>query len=259
MLLHGLMGSAGTWSAQVPWLTELGHVYTVAAPGHGRPGPRRPATEDFVADLATVTAPLSEPFVVVGHSMGALHGWVFAGQYPERVRALVVEDMAPDFTGRSAAGWAALIDAWPQPFADAHAVLEYFGPVFGNYFLRVLRRDADGYRLGGSRMLYQEIAEEWGRRDFWEQWRAVKAPALLLEAENSITGPGQMRAMAESHPLSRYVRVAGAGHLIHDEQPEKYQALVETFLLQVFRGSFPFAGQGETAVGGLFDESIDQQ
>ncbi|MCP6417711.1 alpha/beta hydrolase, partial [Klebsiella pneumoniae] len=75
------------------------------------------------------------PMVLIGHSMGALHGWVFAAHHPDRVRALVVEDIAPDFRGRTARDWAAMIEAWPQPFPDADAVLDYFGPVAGRYFL----------------------------------------------------------------------------------------------------------------------------
>ncbi len=41
-----------------------------------------------------------------------------------------------------------------------------------------------------------EIAAEWGTRDYWEQWTAVRVPALLIEAGNSVTPPGQMRRMA---------------------------------------------------------------
>ena len=47
----------------------------------------------------------------------------------------MVEDMAPDFRGRTARHWAEMIAAWPQPFPDADAVLDYFGPVAGRYFL----------------------------------------------------------------------------------------------------------------------------
>ena len=43
-----------------------------------------------------------------------------------------------------------------------------------------------------------EIAAEWGTRDYWSQWRAVRAPVLLIEAGNSVTPPGQMRAMSET-------------------------------------------------------------
>ncbi|WP_406269392.1 alpha/beta hydrolase [Nocardia sp. NBC_00881] len=236
LLLHGLMGSARTWRHQLDWLREYGHVYTLDAAGHGRPAPEELTTEAFVADLAANTAEIIDPMVLIGHSMGALHGWVFAATYPERVRALVIEDIAPDFTGRTAANWAAMIEAWPQPFPDADAVLSFFGPVAGRYFLNSFEYGPDGYRLHGSVATFRDIAEEWGARDFWEQWRAVRVPALLLEGANTITPPGQMRQMAAVHPDADYVVVPDAGHLVHDDQPGRYRAEVERFLHRVLGG-----------------------
>ncbi|PXX67061.1 pimeloyl-ACP methyl ester carboxylesterase [Nocardia tenerifensis] len=233
LLLHGLMGSARTWHDQLDWLRDYGHVYTFDAAGHGRPAPDELTTEAFVGDLAAAVAGITEPMVVIGHSMGALHGWVFAATHPGRVRALVVEDIAPDFTGRTAANWAAMIEAWPQPFPNADAVLKFFGPVAGRYFLNSFAHGPDGYRLHGSVATFRDISEEWGSRDFWPQWHALTVPALLLEGEHTITPPGQMRQMAETHPDAEHVVVAGAAHLVHDDQPDQYRAAVERFLRRV--------------------------
>ncbi len=230
LLLHGLMGSARTWRDHLPWLRELGHVFTFDAAGHGRAAPAELSTEAFVADLATATAAIAEPMIVIGHSMGGLHGWVFAAEYPDRVRGLVVEDMAPDFRGRTARDWAAMIAAWPQPFPDAEAVLDFFGPVAGRYFLNSFTAGPDGYRLHGEVETFRDISEEWGGRDFWPQWNEVRVPVLLIEGEYSITPPGQMREMAAGHPNARHVLVHEAGHLIHDDRPEVYHAHVEGFL-----------------------------
>ncbi|MTE12337.1 alpha/beta fold hydrolase [Nocardia aurantiaca] len=233
LLLHGLMGSARTWRAQLPWLREFGHVYTFDAAGHGRPAPDELTTEAFVADLAETTSDITEPMVVVGHSMGGLHGWMFTAAHPERVRALVVEDMAPDFQGRTAENWAAVISAWPQPFPDERAVLEFFGPVAGRYFLDSFLHGPDGYRLHGPVPTFRDISEEWGTRDFWAQWKSITVPALLIEGEHTITPPGQMREMADLHPDARYVVIDNAGHLVHDDQPAAYRAEVEGFLRRV--------------------------
>ncbi|MEU0542440.1 alpha/beta hydrolase [Nocardia sp. NPDC005978] len=233
LLLHGLMGSARTWRSQLGWLREFGHVYTFDAAGHGRPAPAELTTEAFVADLAAATAHITEPMVVIGHSMGALHGWVFAAAHPDRVRALVVEDIAPDFQGRTAADWAAMVHAWPQPFPDEAAMLEFFGPVAGRYFLDSFRREPDGYHLHGEVDTFRDISEEWGTRDFWTQWKSITVPALLLEGEFTITPPGQMTEMAAVHPDARHVVIAGAGHLVHDDQPAVYRAEVELFLRRV--------------------------
>ncbi|WP_067820314.1 alpha/beta fold hydrolase [Nocardia inohanensis] len=233
LLLHGLMGSARTWDSHVAWIREFGHVYTFDAAGHGRPAPDELTTEAFVADLAAATAEISEPMVVIGHSMGGLHGWMFTAAYPERVRALVVEDIAPDFRGRTAADWAAVISAWPQPFPSREAVLEFFGPVAGRYFLASFIEGPDGFRLHGDIPTFRDISEEWGSRDFWAQWRSITVPALLIEGEHTITPPGQMREMAAVHPDARHIVIADAGHLVHDDQPAAYRGEVAAFLRRV--------------------------
>ncbi|CRK50236.1 Hydrolase [Rhodococcus sp. RD6.2] len=232
LLLHGLMGSARTWRRHVPWLREHGHVYTFDAAGHGRPAPAEPSTEAFVADLTEAVASITEPMIVIGHSMGGLHAWCFAAAHPDRVRAVVVEDMAPDFRGRTAADWAAMIAAWPTPFRDEPTMVEFFGPVAAQYFMDSFELRDDGYHLHGEVPVWRDISEEWGTRDFWTQWRSVQAPALLLEGEFTITPIGQMREMAGTprQAETRYELVAGAGHLVHDDRPAEYRAAVESFL-----------------------------
>ncbi|TXG89258.1 alpha/beta hydrolase [Rhodococcus rhodnii] len=229
VLLHGLMGRSRTWRRQVPWLRELGHVHTVDAAGHGRPAPHPLSTEAFVDDLTEQLRGVTEPMVLVGHSMGGLHAWMFAARHPARVRAIVVEDMAPDFRGRSAHDWAETIRSWPA-FADDRAVLAHFGDVAGQYFLDALDRTPEGFRLHGDVETFRDISQEWGTRDFWQQWAATTAPALVIEGEYSITPQGQMRRMATARPGVRYERVEGAAHLVHDEQPERYRELVEPFV-----------------------------
>lgn len=230
LLLHGLMGSARTWQRHVPWLRAHGHVHSFDAAGHGRPAPAELRTEAFVADLAAHLDEFVEPLVVIGHSMGGLHAWCLAASHPEKVAALVVEDMAPDFRGRTAADWAAMIEQWPQPFPTENAVLDFFGPVAGRYFLDSFTRRDDGWHLHGDIATFRDISEEWGTRDFWDEWRASSVPALLVEGEYTITPEGQMREMA-ARPAAEYVRIAGAGHLVHDDRPVEYREVVERFLV----------------------------
>ncbi|SNS70602.1 alpha/beta fold hydrolase [Rhodococcoides kyotonense] len=229
LLLHGLMGSARTWRRQVPWLREFGHVHTYDAPGHRRPPPSEPTTEAFVSDLIGHAEQLG-PSVVIGHSMGSLHGVCLAAARPDLVSGVVVEDITPDFRGRTADAWAAMIRQWPQPFESDDAVREFFGDVAGQYFLDSFERRDDGLYLHGDVSTFEAISQEWGTRHFWDEWDAVRAPSLLIEGEFGITPAGQMAEMHRRNPMSTYVRVAGAAHLVHDEQPEAYRGAVEEFL-----------------------------
>jgi len=234
VLVHGLMGRGSTWSRQSEWLTLLGSVYTYDAPWHRgrRADDALPvSTEHFVAELAAAVEGVGEPVVLIGHSMGGLHSWCLAAERPELVRALVVEDMAADFVGRTTGAWEPWLRALPEEFDSAERVLAEFGPVAGRYFLEAFDRTETGWRLHGTPEKWIAIAAEWGTRDYWTQWRAVRAPVLLIEAEDSVVPPGQMARMVElAGGRASHVRVPGAGHLVHDDAPGDYRRAVESFL-----------------------------
>ncbi len=152
ILVHGLMGRGTTWSRQLPWLTRLGTVYSYDAPWHrGRDveDPHPISTERFVADLADAITTLGVPVRLVGHSMGALHSWCLAAERPELVSALVLEDMAPDFRGRTTGPWEPWLHALPVEFDTAEEVFNEFGSVAGQIFPGCLR--PHGHRLAASR------------------------------------------------------------------------------------------------------------
>ena len=233
VLVHGLMGRGSTWSRVLPWLTRHGEVYTYDAPWHrGRDvaDPHPVSTERFVEDLGEAVASLGRPAALIGHSMGGLHAWCLAASRPELVTALVVEDMAPDFRGRTTGPWEPWLHALPVEFASAEQVHAEFGAVAGQYFLEAFDRTASGWRLHGHTRAWIDIAAQWGTRDYWAQWHAVRVPALLIEAGNSVTPPGQMRRMDETGYRTTYLHVPGAGHLVHDERPQIYREAVESFL-----------------------------
>ncbi|WP_281690277.1 alpha/beta fold hydrolase [Pseudonocardia thermophila] len=238
LLLHGLMGRATTWWPVARWLVAHGRVLAPDARGHGRSQARGPWTTDrLVADVETVLEPLG-PATVIGHSMGGLHALVLAARRPDLVRALIVEDIAVDFTDRSAADARAWFTALPQPFASLAHVREVFGVPrreFGDYMSECVEERADGYHLLAEVEHAVAIAAEWAQITHWAVLPQVRCPALLVEAEESVAPPGHMAEMARRMPDARHVRVPGTGHLVHAAAPETYRRHVEAFLSAVSR------------------------
>ncbi len=229
VLLHGLMGRASTWWPVARWLGDHGRVVGIDARGHGRSEARGPwTTQRLAADVVELLGDVG-PAVVIGHSMGGLHGLVAAAQRPDLVRALVVEDMGVDFVGRSAADARAWFGALPPRWPALAAVREAFAG-YGDYMIECVEERADGWALLADVEHTTEIAAEWAERAWWDVLPRVACPTLLIEAEWSVAAAGQMAEMARRMPDARHVRVPFAGHLVHRDQAEAYRAAVTAFL-----------------------------
>ncbi|GAA4443251.1 alpha/beta hydrolase [Actinokineospora soli] len=230
LLLHGLMGRATTWWPLTRWLTRHGRVVAFDARSHGRSPHRGPSwrTPDFVAAAAAVLRDRG-PGVVIGHSMGGLHGLGVAAEHPDLVTGLVVEDVAVDLRGRTVDAWRGLFDAWPVPFRSLAHLHDYFGPEVGPYFAECVEERADGYHLLSTVDDLFAIAAEWGEREYWSWVDAVRCPLLVLEAEHTAMAPGQQAEIAR-RAGGQHVVVPGAGHLVHASAPEVFRGAVEAFL-----------------------------
>ena len=232
VLLHGLMGRATTWWRTAQWLTAYGHVIGLDARAHGRnPNRHHCTTEQFAQDVAD-RIDRQHPAIVIGHSMGGLHAIALAANHPDLVKALVVEDMAPDNKGRTADVWRPYFDSWPT-FQSLAQVRDFFGAA-GDYFVECVEERPDGYHLIADLTELYEIAEEWGRRDYWDLVEAVQAPMLVIEAGTSPMPPGQQADMAtRTAGAAWHTRIEHAGHIVHDDAPDDYRGAVEAFLSKV--------------------------
>jgi pimeloyl-ACP methyl ester carboxylesterase len=231
LLLHGLMGCAATWAPVAAWLP--GRVLAPDARGHGRSQARGPWTGERMARDAAELLNRVGPAVVVGHSMGGLHGLLLAARRPDLVRALVVEDMGVDFVGRDADAAAAWFRAFPRtwPTRDAlRAAFSHPHPEFGDYLAESAVAGPEGWRLAADVEHTTAIAAEWARVDRWAELDAVACPVLLVEAAESVAPPGQVAEMARRLRDARYVRVPGSGHLVHRTAAAAYRAEVEPFV-----------------------------
>jgi 3-oxoadipate enol-lactonase len=96
VLLHGLGDGAADWDGVAPAFATRWLVYAPDLRGHGssdRPGDY--SVELMEADVLGFLDALELGQVdLIGHSMGGLVGYLLAGDHPERVRRLILEDVA---------------------------------------------------------------------------------------------------------------------------------------------------------------------
>lgn len=102
VFLHGFSDMGECWNAFVDRLALDVPVYLVDAPAHGYStfDPARDYTEQLVARTIESIRTLGVQVILVGHSMGALESMYIAGDAPELVKAIVLEDppMAADLS-----------------------------------------------------------------------------------------------------------------------------------------------------------------
>lgn len=195
--------------------------------------------EDVLAALATIAQPVSS----VGHSMGSAAITMAASQRPSLFRHLVLIEPALvpasyyvilKLFGKHIANRVPLvsrtlnrIDSWESP---EHS-FAHFRPksVFKNisdeglwdYVNHGTYIDSDGR----TRLIY---SKEWEARcyllahNIWQMLIGLKLPVLIVRGSNSNTfSASTMKKLQKLAPQHSYLEVAGAGHLLPFEYPDR--------------------------------------
>lgn len=248
-MLHGIRGYAETFAGIARALQPEFRVLAYDQRGRGASDwdpARNYYTDAYVADLAGVADALGlERFDLLGHSMGGIAAIVFAAAHPRRVHRLVIEDAGPA-AYEGSAGAARIqreLRETPESFADIGAAREY---------LRALRPSvpeaAREERL--RHMLKPDGAGGWTWRhdhagiaatrldpdparvvDLWPPVAALACPTLVLRGGRSdYLQAATARDMAARNPNVAWTEIAGAGHYIHDDQPDAFAQAVGEFL-----------------------------
>jgi len=94
VMLHG---GAWRWQEYLSLIPSLGrrwHIYALDLRGNGRSGwvPGTYRLQDFAEDNAEFVSRLNAPTVLVGHSIGGVIALMVAARWPDKVKALIIED-----------------------------------------------------------------------------------------------------------------------------------------------------------------------
>lgn len=250
VLLHGLRGFSGTWRALAATLSAYYRLIALDQRGRGDSDwdPQcNYYTDAYLADLESVVDQLHlERFVLVGHSMGGTTSYVYAASHPERLSALVIEDIAPgsSVSGAGAQRIVAEMQELPSSFAswtEARAYWKALRPTLGAAAIEQrLAESMRGLPTGGVGWRYDAEGIRTTRAnpdprrivDLWPVVMRIKTPTLIIRGEHSDFCPAAtVEAMCERNPSIHSVTVARAGHYVHDDAPEDFRSHLLSFLL----------------------------
>lgn len=231
LIAHGLFGSARNWGVVAKRLSSDRLVTAVDMRNHGESpwfdGHRYP---DMADDLARA---ISERADVLGHSMGGKAAMLLALNVPEKVRKLVVADIAPVAYSHTQTP---LIDAMKsldlsliETRGDADRLLE---PLIDDAGVRAFLLQSLDVKERRWRLNLDVLAKEMDHIiGFPEVSGVFHGPALFLSGANSDYVKREHRDRIRSlFPAARFAKIPGVGHWLHAEKPREFEAAVSAFL-----------------------------
>lgn len=244
LLIHGLADEADTWRHLVPPLSTQYRVIAPDLPGFGRSEkPDLPYTVPLFRDVLLELLDTLEVqrAVLVGHSLGAVIAHAFALSHRERVERLIL--ISGSLVARSRkVDLATMLFLIPglgewlynRLRKDPQAAYRTLEPYYGNLdhlpdadreflFQRVNERVwSDGQRrafLSAFRNLARRIPGQ--QRSLPSRLATLDVPTLVLWGEaDRMTTVENGHALVELQSTARLVIVPGAGHNVHQEEPE---------------------------------------
>lgn len=240
VILHGLYGNQGNWSTHARQLALTHAVYALDARNHGQsPHADSMRLEEMADDVAETLDGLGLASThLLGHSMGGKVAMLLALRAPQRVRSLVVVDIAPVAYAKGVDpvlnALASLDLATLQSRSDADAKLaeRINSKAVRDFLLTNLQRAADG--TFQWRINVPVIREYFDEVTGWPDGAGVyDGPAFFIRGGNSdYVLPEYHEAMRRQFPRCVLKTVENAGHWVHSEKPEALQRLVGNFLAE---------------------------
>jgi 2-succinyl-6-hydroxy-2,4-cyclohexadiene-1-carboxylate synthase len=231
LLLHGFTHTGASWE---PVIAALGERYRAIAPdlrGHGAASERELVTLEAV--LADLDALAPRRFTLVGYSMGgriALHA---ALAMPERVTRLVLVGASPGIENRAERDARREADDRLAGEIETLSIEEFAErwegtPVLAGqprHVLAAARADRLRSRPAGLAAALRALGTG-ALPSVWERLGELRMPVTLVVGERDEKFLRIVEAMAARIPDAELEVVAGAGHAVHLEAPERVAEII---------------------------------
>jgi len=235
VLLHGLTASGRCW---IPLARTLESEYDVVMPdarGHGNSSTPLDGYEyenqarDVVGLIQGLG--LARP-VLLGHSMGGMTAAVVASQPSVPIRALILAD--PTFLSAERQREVHESDVVEQ---HRRLICSSKAAVVDQLRARHPHRSSELIEFLAEARLQTRIQAFEVLKPPNPAYRdlvsAIRVPILLVIGENGVISLETARELQNLKPRLHVERIADAGHGLHYDQPERFEAIVRRFLLSV--------------------------
>ena len=237
VLSNSLATNLAMWDAQAREFSGSFRLLRYDQRGHGKSEapPGRYSFDTLIADaIALMDALGIERANFCGLSMGGATALGLAQRHPDRVARVIVCDSGCASTPQSAQQWveriAAAEKAGMEPLVEP-TVTRWFPPdVVANNppYLDTVRAMVRTTPVNGFIGCAAALADH----DFRSGVGATQSPVLFLAGEKDAGGavPTAMKSLHQALPGSRYVELAGAGHISNLDDPAGFNRALRNFL-----------------------------
>lgn len=235
VLLHGLMTNGLCWTGLARTLERDYDVIMPDARGHGHSavpdyGYRY---EDLANDVAGLISALKlPPPVLIGHSMGGMTAAVVASRKPGLLRGVVLAD--PTFLSPGVQR-----EVRDSDVADQHRKILKLSldELITDARRRHPHRSAEMLELFARARLQTSMAAfdvlTPPNPDYEQLVSQIDMPALLVFGDRGVVTPVVAEALQQLNSRLTVAQIPEAGHSLHMDQPERFAAVVKTFLASV--------------------------
>lgn len=225
--LHSHWMEASTFIPLANALRSKWRVVALDQRGHGYSDhPKTYTRDDYLGDVEALLNHLNldQPVVLLGNSLGGVNAYQFAARHPERIRALIIEDI-----GVEIAVDVTFSLAWKGIFKSRDELSQHVGPRFLGTLQDSFRETEQGWRLAFNPEELV-VSNQLLQGDHWKDWLASPCPALLIRgAESRLTTDEHMKQMAVRRP-NTHLKTLEGGHVCHLDNPNEFNEVVKAFL-----------------------------
>ncbi len=231
---NSLATSLAMWDDQTAALKDSFRVLRYDQRGHGgtdAPAGRYPFDTLLDDALALLDALGIQKAHFAGLSMGGATALGLAERHPERFDRIIVCDSPCQSTPQSSQQWEERIAVAKEKGMEAlvePTVARWFPPetvAKNRPHLDKVRAMIRTTPLSGFIGCAAALADH----DYASAVATVKCPVLFLVGEKDAPAPA-MRKLSEKLPGSRYVAIAGAGHISNMDRPVEFTKAVRDFI-----------------------------
>jgi esterase len=237
VILHGLFGMLDNWFTLGKRFGENFTVYLIDQRNHGQSPQSDEWNYKVMSDdlLEFFNENNIEKATIIGHSMGGKTAMYFAGKHPERVKKLVIVDIAPRFYPiHHDTILAALLSIDLENLKsrnEADALLSKYISDFGTkrFLLKNLARKENDNTKFEWKFNLPVIAKNIHEIGI-ETSEGSSAPTLFICGEKSdYINPSDESEIKKLYPNSDITSI-NSGHWVHAEKPEEFYNAVMNFL-----------------------------